>query len=130
MPEAAGPAGSHAGGLLDSLKTLVRTLLALGQTHLEILGSDIEEQLALLLRELLLALVAVFCLGLGIVFTALFLAVLYWDTHRLLVLGLFAAVFLGASFVGFAALRAANRARPRAFAATIQELGKDRESLR
>jgi len=129
MPEAAGGAGRQAGGLLDSLKTLVRTLLALGQTRLEIFGSDVEEQVALLVREVLLGLISLICLCLGIVFAALFFAILFWDTHRLLVLGLFAAAFLIASGAGFAALRAVSRDRPRPFAATIEELRKDRDLL-
>jgi uncharacterized membrane protein YqjE len=129
MPEAAGGAGSQAGGLLDSLKTLARSLLAVGQTRLELLGSELEEQRAILQRELLLAVIATFCLALGVVFTALFFVILFWDSHRLLVLGLFAAAFFAVSAVAIVALRAADRDRPRAFSATIQELGKDRESL-
>jgi len=129
MPEAAGGAGRQAGGLLDSLKTLARSLLALAQTRLDIIGSEIEEQRAILLREVLLAVIAAFCLGLGVAFSALFFVVLFWDSHRLLVLGLFAVAFLIGAGAAIVALRAADRDRPRAFSATIQELGKDRESL-
>ena len=129
MTEAAGGPGSRAGGLLDSLKTLARSLLAVGQTRLEILGSELEEQRAILLREVLLAVIATFCLALGVVFTALFFVILFWDTNRLLMLGLFAVVFFVASAVVIVVLRAADRDRPRAFSATIQELGKDHESL-
>ena len=129
MTEAAGGPGSREGGLLDSLKTLARSLLAVGQTRLEILGSELEEQRAILLREVLLAVIATFCLALGVVFTALFFVILFWDTNRLLVLGLFAVVFFVASAVVIVVLRAADRDRPRAFSATIQELGKDHESL-
>ncbi len=129
MTKAAGGAGSQAGGVLDSLKALARSLLAVGQTRLDILGSELEEQRAILLREVLLAIIATFCLALSVVFTALFFVVLFWDSHRLLVLGLFAAAFFAASAVVIVALRAADRDRPRAFSATIEELGKDRESL-
>ncbi len=129
MPEAAGGAGRQAGGLLDSLKTLARSLLALAQTRLDIIGSEIEEQRAILLREVLLAVIAAFCLGLGVAFSALFFVVLFWDSHRLLVLGLFAVAFLIGAGAAIVALRAADRDRPRAFSATIQEIGKDRESL-
>jgi uncharacterized membrane protein YqjE len=63
MTKAAGGAGSQAGGLLDSLKALARSLLAMAQTRLEILGSEIEEQRSILLREVLLAMIAAFCLA-------------------------------------------------------------------
>lgn len=129
MSQAAGGAGSQGGGLLDSLKTLARSLLALAHTRLDIIGNEIEEQRAILLREVLLAVIAAFCLGLGVAFAALFLVVLFWDEHRLLVLGLFSAAFLIGAGAMIAALRAAGRERPRIFSATIQELDKDRESL-
>jgi len=130
MSEAAGGEGRQAGGLLVSLKTLARSLLALAHTRLDIIGSEIEEQRAILLREVQLAVIAAFCLGLGAAFTALFFVVLFWDSQRLLVIGLFAAAFLIGAGAMIAALRAAGRERPRIFSATIQELDKDRESLR
>ena len=129
MPEAAGGAGRQAGGLLDSLKALARSLLAMGQTRLEILGSELEEQRALFLREVLLGVVAAFFLGLGVVFTALFFVLVVPLEYRPHVTGLFAVVFFVACGAVFAALRAAHRDRPRAFSATIEELGKDRDSL-
>lgn len=129
MPEAAGGAGSQAGGLLDSIKSLARSLLALGQTRLEIIGSEIEEQRALFLREVLLAVIAAFCLGLGLVFAALFFVLMTPLEYRAHVIGLFALVFFASCGMLFVLLRNSRRDRPRAFAATIQELGKDRESL-
>ena len=125
MSQAAGGAG----GLLDSLKTLARSLLALAHTRLDIIGSEIEEQRAILVREVLLAVIGAFCLGLGVAFAALFFVVLLWDSYRLLVLGLFAIVFLIGAGVIITALLAASRDRPRIFSTTIQELDKDRESL-
>jgi uncharacterized membrane protein YqjE len=129
MPEAAGAAGSQAGGLFDSLKALARSLLALGQTRLEIMGSEIEEQRALFLREVLLAVIAALLLGLGVAFTALFVVLVVPLEYRPHVMGLFAVVFFVASGAVVVALRAARHDRPRAFSATIQELGRDRESL-
>ena len=131
MPEAAGGAGSQEGGLLDSLKALARSMLALAQTRLEILGTEIEEQRAMLLREALLAIVAAFCLALGIVFAALSVVFLFWDNPalRLMVICVFALVFLAAAAVLFVMARAAGRDRPRTFSATAEELARDRRSL-
>lgn len=129
MPEAAGGGGSQAGGLLDSLKLLARSVLALGQTHVEIMGSEIEEQRTLFLRELVLAVIAALLLGLGVSFTALFVVLVVPLEYRPHVMGLFAAVFLVAGGAVIGALRAARHGRPRTFSTTIQELGKDRESL-
>ncbi|MBI4293482.1 MAG: phage holin family protein [Betaproteobacteria bacterium] len=117
-------------GLFDSLKAFARTILALAQTRLEILVNEIEEQRALLAREAFLALAGVFLLGLGIVFAALFFVILFWDTHRLLVVGLLAVLFLAGAAAVFAGLRAAQANKPKAFSATLGEFAKDRESLR
>lgn len=129
MPEAAGEAGRQAGGLLDSLKALARSLLAIGQTRLEIIGSEIEEQRALFLREALLAVIAAFCLGLGVVFTALFFVFIAPVELRHYVIAMFAVIFFAVCGIIFVVLRAARSDRPRAFSTTIQELGKDRDSL-
>ena len=129
MTEAAGGAGSQAGGLLDSLRALARSLLAMAQTRLEFLGSEIEEQRALFLREVLLGVIAAFFLGLGVVFAALFFVLVVPLEYRPHIIGLFAVVFFIACGAVFAALRAARRDRARTFSATVQELGKDRDSL-
>ena len=129
MTEAAGGAGSQAGGLLNSLKALARSLLAMGQTRLEILGSEIEEQRTLFLREVLLVVIAAFCLGLGVVFTALFVVLIAPVELRPHVVGLFAAILFVACGAAFVVLRATRSDRPRTFSTTIQELAKDRDSL-
>jgi uncharacterized membrane protein YqjE len=81
------------------------------------------------LRELLLGVVAAFFLGLGVVFAALFFVLVVPVDYRPHVLGLFAVVFFVACGAVLAALRVARRDRPRSFSTTIQELGKDRDSL-
>jgi len=129
MPEAAGGAGGQAGGLLDSLKGLARSLLAMGQTRLEILSGEIEEQRTLFLREALLVVIAAFCLGLGIVLCAVTIILVAPAEFRPHVAGLFAAFFFLACGGVFIVLRAARGGRPKTFATTIQELGKDRDSL-
>ena len=129
MPEAAGGARRQEGGLLDTFKALARSLLALGQTRLEILGTEIEEQRTLFLREVLLAVLAAFCMGLGVVFTALFVVLIAPVELRPHIIGFFAIIFFAACGVVFAVLRAARGERPRTFSATIQELAKDRDSL-
>jgi uncharacterized membrane protein YqjE len=132
MTKSAGGAGSQAGGVLDSLKALARSLLAMAQTRLEMLGSEVEEQRAILLREVLLAIIAVFCLGLGIVFAALSVVLLVWNNEalRLAVTSVFALVFLAAAAVLFFMARGVGRERPRIFSATADELARDRETLR
>jgi len=131
MPEGTGGEGGEprGAGLLDSLTSLARSLIAIGQTRLQIIGNELEEQRAILLRELLLAVTAAFCIGLSALFVAVFFVILFWDEHRLLVVGLFACLFIVASVAVILVQRMLSRERPRMFAITDEELEKDKESL-
>ncbi len=126
MADAAG----RSAGLFDSLKALARVMLALVQTRVELAANEFEEQRVLIARELVLALSAVFLLGVGLVFVATFIVVWLWDSFRLLTLGGFALVFLLAALVAYARLRLLLAERPKAFSATLQELSKDLEAMR
>ena len=119
----------HAEGLLDSLRDLARTFLALLQNRLEIFASEIDEQRALLARIALLAAVAAFCLGLAVILGVLFVVVLFWDMNRLLAIGALAGALGAGGVVALLMLRAAVRQRPRLLAATLAELRKDRAKL-
>lgn len=116
-------------GLFASLKGLSVTLVGIIQTRLQLLSTDIAEERARLGEILLLALVAMFCAGVGVVLLALLIVVLVWDSHRLAALGGLTAVFLAAgAWVGWMALYKL-RTKPRLFDASIAELAKDREQL-
>jgi len=119
----------HAEGLLDSLRGLATTFVAVVQTRLEIFGSELDEQRALLARIAALAAVAAFCLGLAIILVVLFIVVWYWDTNRLLAIGALAGLFGAGGIVSLLMLRATVRQRPKLLSATLAELSKDREKL-
>lgn len=125
MTEGAG----RAEGLLDSLRDLARTFLALLQNRLEIFASEIDEQRALLARIALLAAVAAFCLGLALILGVIFVVLLLWDTNRLLAIGSLAGALGAGGVVALLMLRTAVRRRPRLLAATLAELRKDRSML-
>lgn len=78
---------------------------------------------------LVLAQTALFFIGIGIVLFSLLLLAVYWETHRLLVLGSLAGSFLLAGLVagGFALHK--GRTKPRLFAASLSELHKDHQQL-
>jgi uncharacterized membrane protein YqjE len=117
-------------GVLDSLRKLGGTLLGTLQTRLELVATEIEEEKARFARIAALAALAGFCLALAVNLAVLFLVVLFWDTDRLLAIGVLAGVFAaGAAALGLA-LRNAVTKRPRLLSATLAELRKDREELR
>jgi uncharacterized membrane protein YqjE len=117
-------------GLFASLKTLGATLAAILQNRLELLSTDIAEERARLGSILLLSLVALFCLGVGVLLLTLLVVVLFWDTHRLAALGTLTVLFLAAGgWIGGLAMQRL-RSKPRLFEASIAELVRDREHLR
>ena len=118
------------GGLLQSIKHLGHTLLGAAQTRLEILATEIEEERVRLERMLLVALAAAFCIGMAIVLGVGLVVLYFWDTHRLLAVGVLALAFLVAGAVFGLMLRNSARSRPKPFAATRDELAKDRAALR
>ena len=118
------------GGLLQSVRHLGRTLLGAAQTRLEIFATEIEEERVRLEQLLLVALGAAFCFAMGIALAAALVVLYFWDTHRLLAVGLLAAAFLAAGAVLGLILRDKAKTRPKPFAVTRGELAKDRDMLR
>jgi len=82
------------GGLFASLRGLIATAVALLRTRLELLATEFEEEKLRLLSIIMYGAAALFMFGVGLVLLAVFLAVLFWDTHRLLVMGGLTAMFL------------------------------------
>lgn len=116
-------------GLLASLKTLTLTLVGVVQTRLELLSTDVAEERARLTAILISAMVALFCLGVGVVLLAILIVVMFWETQRLLTLVLLTAGFLAAGFGLWAVTLHKLRSKPRLFEASIGELAKDRDRL-
>lgn len=116
-------------GLLESLTALAATLVAIAYTRLDLLSSDLEEERAHLFSLLLLALVALFCIGVGVLLATLLLVVAFWDTHRLLALATLTGLFLAAGTAAWGYAIHKTRTKPRLFAASMSELLKDRQQL-
>jgi len=108
---------------------LATTLVAIAQTRLELLSLDLEEEREHLLSLMVLTLIAVFLLGIGIVLSSILIVVVFWETHRLLVLSILTMTFLllGISAGVYAVYKA--RTKPRLFTASLAELSKDRQQL-
>jgi uncharacterized membrane protein YqjE len=131
MPsEASIAGGDRRGGLFDSLKVLAASLVAIAHTRLELLSTELEEERVWLVSTLVWALVALFCAGLAIVLAAVWVVAVFWDTHRLLALGVLTGGFFLATVLAALVVLAKVRAKPRLFAGSLAELSKDHEQLR
>jgi uncharacterized membrane protein YqjE len=117
-------------GLLGSARAVLAGLVDIGQTRLQLASTELEEERLRLTELLLIGAAALFCFGIGLVLATLLLVVLFWDTHRVLVLAVATALYLGTAAALVVALRRKARAKPPLFAATLAELRQDRDALR
>lgn len=129
MTEGAPGGEASRAGLFASLKGLFGTSLALVQNRLQLLGVELAEERGRLLSLLTYGAIAIICLGAGLVFLAVFLTVLLWDSHRLLALGVFSALFLGAGVATLLVAMNHARAGSTLFKASLAELARDRDAL-
>lgn len=123
------PDSGPQGGLFASVRAAVGTFLAIAHTRLDLFLTELEEEWARISKVLIWGLVSVFFAGLGIVFTVLFFVLLFWDTHRLLALGIPAVLSLLIAILAGGIVFSKTRAKQRLFAASLAELAKDRDQF-
>lgn len=115
-------------GLFASLKNIAVTLVAIGQTRLELLANEVETQKLTVLRMLLLALGMMFCAVVAAVLLVALAALLLWE-QRVVVVAVGVVVFVGgAAWCWRAMMRIVNTPEP-AFAGTLAELREDMRRL-
>lgn len=123
--DAPGPASS----LLGSLAKVLANLIGIAQTRLEILSTELQQEVTQAAQMLLWAFVAVFAAGTGLFIGGLVLIFAFWESHRLLAAVLVMGFFFLLALVAVLMLRAKLKSRGRLFEATIAEFAKDREHL-
>jgi uncharacterized membrane protein YqjE len=123
-------ADSEAPGLGARLSALADGALGIVQTRLSLFAVEVEEEgirLGSILFNLILA--ALF-LAFGLFALAIFLTILLWDSHRLLVVGLATAFFLAAAIWAGANAQRRLKQGKRLFTDSVGELQRDRDALR
>ena len=116
-------------GLLNSLKNLTVTLIAIIHTRLELISTDLEEGRERFISLLAMAFVSLFSLCFGAVLLTILIVVVFWDTHRLLVLGSLTGLFLIAGAILGAIVIGKLKSMPRMFEASLAELIKDHQEI-
>jgi uncharacterized membrane protein YqjE len=127
--DAATPPQGHPLGMFDSLRQLLATLAGVAHTRIELLGTEVEEQVARLTSMLLWAIVSLFLAFTTVVLFAVAILVAFWDTNRILVAVLLAVGFAALALIAWLRVRAVAWGRPHLFQATLEELAKDRDRL-
>ena len=116
-------------GLFASVRDLLATALAIVHTRLELVTTEIEEELHRVAEILVWMFVVVFFAGLTVLMLAFVIVVAFWEEHRLLAASLTTLGFLAVTAIGLLVVRAKARARPKLLEATIEEIKRDREAL-
>jgi uncharacterized membrane protein YqjE len=120
---------TQASGLFASVRTLVGTLLGMVHTRLELIANELEEERLWLIRLFFYGLLALFFFCLVIVMLTLLVVAVFWESHRLLAMGVVTLVHLGVAVWLARYVLCLAKARPRLFSASLAELSKDRASL-
>lgn len=125
------PEGGEAGreGLFTALKNTLATLLAIGRTRLELLVTELEEEKLRLMSLWSKAIGAAFLLAVGVIMAVFCLALVFWE-YRILVFGLFAALFIGGGLLLVASLRREVAEPSKLFRTSLNELEADAALLR
>lgn len=117
-------------GLFTSLRGFATTAVALLRTRLELLKVEAQEEIGRIISLLMWGIAAVLLGTAGLVFAAVFLTVLLWDSHRLLALGIFAALFIAAAMVAINTVLRLVRKGSQLLSASLAELRRDEATLR
>lgn len=115
--------------MLGSIKRLLSTLTSIASTRLELLANELYEERLHLEQMLLYFFSALFFFAMTLMLLTVFVVVLFWDTHRLAVLGGLSALFLVLGLLVVSRLQKIARTKSKLFSVSLAELSRDREQL-
>lgn len=116
--------------LAESAARLTATLLAIVQTRVDLVATEVEEETLRYFSYLLLSMAAMFCVGIAVVLGVFLAVLLYWDTQRVGILLTLIVLFgVAGMWIGLR-VRSQYRMKPKLLAHTMQELSRDADLLR
>ena len=117
-------------GLFQSFSTFAGSLIAIAHTRLQLLTTELQEEVRQVGAILLWAFIAAFAAMMGLFLGALAVIFVFWDTHRiaasLAMIALFIVIAIGAGLM----LARKLRDKPPLLDDTLAELAKDRDNLK
>ena len=129
-PEVHPADGRPVAGLFQSLNNFLATFVSIVHTRLELLTTELQEEVRQVGGILLWAFVAAFAAMMGLFLAALVVIFAFWDTHRieagLAMVALFVVVAVAAGLM----LRHKLSTKPPLLDDTLAELARDRDQLK
>ena len=118
------------GGLLNSAQNFLNLGLRLLHTRIQIVATEFEEERERIKMLVLYGVLALVFISLGLITLTLFVTLWLWELYGVQALGIIGLILLGTGIAIALRARHHERCRPRLFATTLTELGKDRQTLR
>lgn len=125
-PHSSGPFGN----LLKSFSKIAATLVDIAHTRLELLTTELRDEIQHAVELLVWAFVALYAAGIGLFLAALVIVFAYWETHRVLVSIIVVCVFFAIAIGAGLTLLSKLRKRPQLLEGTLAELARDGERLK
>lgn len=119
-----------AAGLFQSLSNFAGSLIAIAHTRVQLLTTELQEEVRQVGAILLWAFIAAFTALLGLFLAALVFIFAFWETHRIAASLVMIAMFVGLAIFAVLVLRKKLREKPPMLDDTLAELAKDRDNLR
>ncbi len=117
-------------GILESLRRVVRTAVAVLQNRLELFSVELEEEKVRVVRLLVLAGVAIFLGNTALLAVSATVVVMVGERARVPVLICLSAIYVAGALWAFLAARKELRSGPPPFRDTLSEFKKDSEWLK
>ena len=124
------PSSQRDTGLFHSAQNLLNLWLRVVHTRIQIVATEFEEERERIKTLVLHGVLALVFISLGLITLTLFVTLWLWELYGVQALGIIGVILLGIGIAIALRARRHERARPRLFATTLTELGKDRQTLR
>lgn len=130
MDDSSARTAAPATGLFQSLNNFVATLVGIAHTRLQLLTTELQEEVQQVGQLLLWSFIALFAAMMALFLGALTVIFVFWDTHRILAAVLMTSMFILIAVAAAVVLVRKVNAKPPMLDATLAELAKDRDQLR
>jgi uncharacterized membrane protein YqjE len=121
--------GRTPGGLFESVRTLLGTLVTMARTRADLFGNELEQELRRIVGMLVGVMIVLSLASLALLFAALTIVASAGETHRVAATALVAVGFVVLAVVAYIVTARRGQRTTRLLAATLGELERDLEQI-